>query len=120
MLKSFDRVGSGKTAKMTHSTVLRVIVSGNRTMKKLLLMLIDFYQNFISVILKNILGVSNLCRFEETCSQYAKRSIQSFGLVKGVRLSITRIVTCQPFYKAPFSKSAHSQSAPRGKKAMDL
>lgn len=67
-------------------------------MKKIAIFLIDFYQTFISTALKNILGVSSFCRFEETCSSYAKGSIKRFGLVKGSYLFFKRLIICQPFY----------------------
>jgi uncharacterized protein len=57
---------------------------------------IDFYQIFISTLLKNVLGVSSMCRFEETCSAYTKREIREKGVIKGVGLGIRRILRCQP------------------------
>lgn len=58
---------------------------------------INFYQIIISVSLKNILGVSGLCRFEESCSEFTKRSIKEKGVIAGSVLGIKRIVSCQPF-----------------------
>jgi uncharacterized protein len=60
------------------------------------LSLINFYQMFISVMLKNLLGVSGMCRFEETCSAYTKREITEKGVIKGVGLGFVRILKCQP------------------------
>lgn len=68
-------------------------------MKTVAILLINFYQSFISVSLKNILGTQAFCRFDVTCSQYAKTSIQNYGLTHGLVLSIRRIIICQPFYK---------------------
>jgi len=59
--------------------------------------MIKFYQTFISVILKNILGVNKMCRFSPTCSEYAKRTISKEGLFNGVKKSTMRILRCQPF-----------------------
>lgn len=66
--------------------------------KKILLMVLAIYQNFFSFILKNILGVGNCCRFEISCSEYAKISIQKYGVIQGGALTIKRLASCQPFY----------------------
>jgi uncharacterized protein len=68
-------------------------------MKTILVLTIDFYQNFISSTLKNILGVSRMCRFSPTCSQYAKMQIEKFGIIKGFGKSAIRLLSCQPFIK---------------------
>lgn len=68
-------------------------------MKNLLIKTIEIYQVVFSVFIKNILGVKNVCRFETTCSNYAKQSIQSYGAIKGAGMSFARIIKCQPFYK---------------------
>ncbi|MBI2621244.1 MAG: membrane protein insertion efficiency factor YidD [Candidatus Levybacteria bacterium] len=62
---------------------------------------ITFYQVFISVALKSILGTAKFCRFEESCSSYAKRMILEKGLIKGMWLGILRLSACQPFYSPP-------------------
>jgi len=65
-------------------------------MIKLATLLINFYQSFISIVLKNVLGTSAFCRYDVTCSQYAKKAFQNHGLVKGLNLSIRRLLSCQP------------------------
>ena len=64
--------------------------------KKVAILLIDFYQIFISTLLKNVLGASGMCRFDETCSAYAKRAIIQKGVLKGIGLGFVRILKCQP------------------------
>ncbi|HZJ18643.1 MAG TPA: membrane protein insertion efficiency factor YidD [Patescibacteria group bacterium] len=71
-------------------------------MKKIFLFLISFYQNFFSYIVKNITGLNNTCRYEQTCSQYARITIEKKGVLKGLPLVITRILNCQPFQKPAF------------------
>jgi uncharacterized protein len=64
--------------------------------KNIAIGIISFYQIFISTLTKNILGVSAMCRFEETCSAYTKRAIKEKGALKGVGLGFIRILKCQP------------------------
>lgn len=63
-------------------------------MKKLALILIVFYQNFFSVVLKNVLGVSKFCKFSPTCSEYTKQMIEKHGAIAGVLFGIKRIGSC--------------------------
>ncbi|OGH24212.1 MAG: hypothetical protein A3B47_04310 [Candidatus Levybacteria bacterium RIFCSPLOWO2_01_FULL_39_24] len=67
-------------------------------MKKFLLLIIDIYQSFISVALKNVLGVQKMCRHSPTCSEYAKISINKNGIFQGLQKSAIRILKCQPFF----------------------
>lgn len=66
-------------------------------MSKALILIINFYQSFISVILKNILGVDRMCKFSPTCSEYARQTISQKGIFEGLGKSIVRILKCQPF-----------------------
>ena len=36
------------------------------------------------------------CRFTPTCSEYTKEAIERFGFIKGLFLSIKRILCCNP------------------------
>lgn len=68
-------------------------------MKKILIYTIDIYQKIIYISLKNIFGLNPACRFETTCSVFAKESISNYGVLKGTKLSVIRLLKCQPFYK---------------------
>lgn len=57
---------------------------------------ISAYQIFVSPMLKNLLGINSMCRFDETCSAYSKRMIKENGLIKGAGLGAVRILKCQP------------------------
>ncbi|MGL5207107.1 MAG: membrane protein insertion efficiency factor YidD [Acidaminococcaceae bacterium] len=61
-------------------------------MKKLCILLIRFYQLFISPLFPPT------CRFYPTCSQYAIEAIQKKGVLRGVWLAIKRIAKCHPFH----------------------
>jgi putative membrane protein insertion efficiency factor len=54
------------------------------------LVIIKFYQNFISPLLPST------CRYTPTCSEYAKQSLVKHGLIKGSFISIKRIIKCNP------------------------
>ncbi|MFV0518631.1 MAG: membrane protein insertion efficiency factor YidD [Lachnospirales bacterium] len=62
-------------------------------MKKIILLLIKFYRNFISP------GLQPRCRFYPTCSAYSLEAVEKYGAIKGTYLSIRRILKCHPFHK---------------------
>ena len=39
------------------------------------------------------------CRFEPTCSEYAKQAVEKHGVVRGSWMAVKRILRCQPFCK---------------------
>lgn len=59
-------------------------------MKKILIGIIDIYQKIPG-------PWHDLCRHVPTCSNYAKEAIEIHGSVKGLFLSIKRIIKCNPF-----------------------
>ncbi|NJN98234.1 MAG: membrane protein insertion efficiency factor YidD [Anaerolineales bacterium] len=61
-------------------------------MKYLVLVLIRFYQKFISPALPPA------CRFHPTCSHYSYQAIEKYGLIKGGWLAVKRIGRCHPFH----------------------
>ena len=68
-------------------------------MKRILIKIIEWYQKYISAWLehKNI-----RCKYYPTCSEYTKQSIEKYGVVKGTRLGIWRILRCNPFSKGGY------------------
>ena len=60
-------------------------------MKKILILLIRFYQKFISPMFPA------KCRYYPTCSNYAIDAIKKHGVVKGIIMGIFRILRCNPF-----------------------
>lgn len=68
-------------------------------MKVFIIAGINFYQQIVSVLLRNLFGIRSSCRFPVSCSVYAKKMILCYGTIKGGRLSIVRLLHCQPFSK---------------------
>ncbi len=62
--------------------------------KKILIYFVKFYQKYISFLF----GVGK-CRFNPTCSQYCVEAIKKKGLLKGLLLSLYRILRCNPYSK---------------------
>ena len=40
--------------------------------------------------------LGNYCRYLPTCSEYSIEALKKFGLVKGVYMSLKRILSCHP------------------------
>ena len=58
--------------------------------------LIKFYRKFISPYKKAC------CRFTPTCSQYALEAFRKHGAVKGLVLTVWRVLRCNPFSKGGY------------------
>jgi len=65
-------------------------------MKKLLSLLIKFYQYFISPL------TGQNCRYIPTCSAYAIEAIEKHGSLKGTALAVKRVLRCHPFHAGGF------------------
>lgn len=55
------------------------------------LALIRFYQACISPVLPSS------CRYYPTCSAYALEAVQKWGVMRGMRMALRRVVRCRPF-----------------------
>lgn len=73
--------------------------------KKTVLKLIRFYQKYLawnSRWAKKLFITDRVCRFTPTCSEYAYRAIEKYGVLKGGFLALRRIIRCHPFSKGGF------------------
>lgn len=61
-------------------------------MRSLTLNAIRLYQLTLSQI------APPACRFVPSCSQYGYEAISKYGVLKGGRLALKRIVRCNPFH----------------------
>jgi hypothetical protein len=62
-------------------------------MKFLVLDILSLYKTFMSPFLPPA------CRFEPTCSEYARQAVEKHGALKGTWMGVKRILRCQPFCK---------------------
>jgi putative membrane protein insertion efficiency factor len=37
------------------------------------------------------------CRYHPTCSEYAYEAVEKYGIIKGGRLALWRVLRCNPF-----------------------
>ena len=58
--------------------------------KNILVFIIIGYQRLVSPYFPSS------CRFDPTCSHYAKEAIQTHGVFKGTYISVKRIAKCHP------------------------
>jgi len=63
----------------------------NRLFRKIVILPIRFYQVAISPLL------GSTCRFQPTCSHYMVKSIEEWGVLRGVWLGLKRIWRCHPW-----------------------
>lgn len=61
--------------------------------KKIVLKIIRFYQEFVSPMM------GHHCRFYPSCSEYAVKTIQKHGALKGTKKGFLRVLRCHPFNK---------------------
>ena len=57
----------------------------------ILMLLVKFYQYAISPL------TPSSCRYSPTCSEYAMQALKKYGPLKGLYLSVKRILKCNPW-----------------------
>jgi uncharacterized protein len=76
--------------------------TSNRQGGALIRPLISIYSKVLSPLLHAASGVTGACRFQPTCSEYAKLAIQRHGIVRGTLLAARRLSKCHPFHAPGF------------------
>lgn len=66
-------------------------------MRKICIAIIKFYRKNLSPLKKN-----GCCRFTPTCSTYALEAYEKYGFFKATRLTVWRIIRCNPFSKGGY------------------
>lgn len=61
-------------------------------MKQIAILLINMYRLFISPL------KPPTCRFMPTCSDYALQAIEKYGIIRGGKMAVRRILRCHPFH----------------------
>ena len=61
-----------------------------------LIAMLGFYKRWISPLLPAA------CRFEPTCSEYAREALQLHGVLRGSGLTLRRLLRCHPFCRGGF------------------
>lgn len=59
--------------------------------KRAVIGLIRFYQKYISPL------SPPSCRYSPTCSQYGLEAVERFGVIKGLGLTVWRVLRCNPW-----------------------
>ena len=60
------------------------------------LVIIRGYQRYLSPVLPPA------CRFSPTCSEYGYEAIAKYGIIKGGRLAVWRVLRCHPFSRGGY------------------
>ena len=60
-------------------------------LKKMMILMIRFYQKCLSPLMPNV------CRYSPSCSQYFIEALQIHGVLRGSLLGIKRILRCHPW-----------------------
>jgi len=66
-------------------------------LKKICIKLIRFYRKYLSGLKGH-----GTCIFYPTCSEYALQAYEKYGFLKGTRLTVWRILRCNPFGKGGY------------------
>jgi len=60
--------------------------------KGLIIRIIRYYKDYLSPFLPDS------CRFYPSCSEYSAEAIERYGIIKGLMLSLGRLMRCHPFH----------------------
>jgi len=73
-------------------------------MKYIILKLIKIYQKTLSPDHSwvRFLRKTGTCKFRPTCSDYTYTAIEKYGILKGMFLSLKRVIRCNPFSRGGY------------------
>ena len=60
------------------------------------------------------------CRYEPSCSRYAAKAIEEFGILRGLVLAAWRLLRCNPFSHGASTRSRRSACSGRAPRASHL
>jgi uncharacterized protein len=63
----------------------------SKAMRKVALAPIEIYQRLVSPALPR------RCKYEPTCSRYAARAVERYGILRGLVLATWRLLRCNPW-----------------------
>jgi len=78
---------------MAHAAGITKAIA-TRVVRRSAIILIDLYRMIVSPLLTSGLGPA--CRFEPTCSAYAREAIARHGVFAGGRMTVRRLARCRP------------------------
>ena len=78
-------------------------------MRRVFAALVRGYQLVISPLLPP------MCRFEPSCSQYAREALLTHGALKGTALAVWRVLRCNPLSKGGQYDPVPPRSTPRAR-----
>lgn len=58
--------------------------------------LILMYQRFVSPLL------GPACRYEPSCSEYARQAIEKYGVARGAWMGVKRVARCHPLHEGGY------------------
>ena len=61
---------------------------------KIITLTLIFFIKIYKILLSPLLG--NNCRYLPTCSEYSIDALKEYGFIKGLYMSIKRILSCHP------------------------
>ena len=83
----------------TNPQLENIVDLSRDNVSSLLLNQIINYQKNISPRIKEVLQVERLCKYNPSCSEYAKQSIEKYGALRGTILASGRLLRCNHWSK---------------------
>jgi putative membrane protein insertion efficiency factor len=78
-------------------------------------LLVRAYQLLVSPLKQVLFGTTCSCRFQPTCSCFARTALLRFGLFRGSWLAVMRILKCHPWHAGGYDPVPDLKStAPTG------